>query len=271
MSVSRPTTFDPHYLRYLGDLGATNLHAAAAVATERLRSALALEPGKRVLDVGCGTGSTILKFASQLSIHVDGVDFLEEMLRVARVRLRVAGLRNGLVQADATLALPFRNETYDAVFTESVLGIQPPESAATFLNEVWRVLKVGGRFAANEGVWKTGTSQHIIAAINEACMKDFGFSVASCAGWSKDDWILCMRRAGFTVVGTESLNLHAPATVDHSMIAHFSRLVTLAFRLRAMLNPRLFGLRRHYQQLLEKHRDDHHHIEANLFVAIKTY
>jgi SAM-dependent methyltransferase len=169
MSASRSPTFDPHYLRYLADLGSTNLHAAASVATERLRSALALEPGESVLEIGCGTGNTILKFALESRVHVDGVDFLEEMLRVARVRLRLAGLRNGLVRADAALALPFRNESYDAVFTESV-----------------------------------------------------------------------------------------------------SRLVTLAFRLKAIFNPRLAGLRRHCQKLLEKHRDDHHHIETNLFVAIKT-
>jgi len=270
MSVSRLSTFDPHYLKYLAELGSTNLHASAAVATERLRSALILEPGHHVLEVGCGTGGTMLKFASESQVQVDGVDILEEMLRVARLRLRVAGLHNPLVRADATLALPFRNETYDAVFTESVLGIQPPANADASLSEVWRVLKTGGRFVANEGVWKTGTPLDTVEAINRACIHDFGFSCASCAGWSKEDWILCMKRAGFTVIHAESLDLHASARMDSSIRGHVSRLVTLGFRLKASLNPRLIGLRRRYHKLLEKHRDDHHCIEANLFVAIKT-
>lgn len=262
--------FDPHYLRYLAELGSTNLHAAAAVATERLRSALALEPGKHVLEIGCGTGGTILKFASESQAVMDGVDVLEEMLRVARVRLRVAGLRTRLVRADAALGLPFRDESYDAVFTESVLGIHPPASADAFLREVCRVLRVGGRFVANEGVWKAGTPVETVSAINQACLKDFGFSMASSAGWSKEDWTECMKRVGFTVIGAEAIDVHDSSRVTPSFVGNFSRAVTLAFRLKASLNPRIRGLRRHYQKLLEKHRDDQRHIEASLFVATKT-
>ena len=66
--------FDPHYLKYLAELGSTNLHAAAAVATEQLQSALDLAPGKRVLEIGCGTGNTILKFASESQVTVDGLN-----------------------------------------------------------------------------------------------------------------------------------------------------------------------------------------------------
>jgi SAM-dependent methyltransferase len=263
-------TFDPHYLKYLAELGSTNLHAAAAGATERLRAALVLEPGKRLLEIGCGTGSTMLKFTLESRVSVDGVDVLEEMLHGASVRLRLAGLRRQLVRADATLALPFRDETYDAVFTESVLGIHSPSSADVFLREVNRVLKVGGRFVANEGVWKAGTPVETVSAINQACMEDFGFSMASSAGWSEEDWTICMRRAGFDVVSTEAIDLHASNRVHCSLIGYLSRAVTLAFRLKATLTPRTALMRRHYQKLLEKHCDDHHHIEARLFVTTKT-
>jgi len=266
MSTER---FDPHYLKYLAELGSTNLHAAAAAATEKLRSALALAPGMRVLEIGCGTGSTILKFALGSGAVIDGVDVLEEMLRVASVRLRVAGLQNQLVQADVTRGLPFRDESYDAVFTESVLGIHSPAGADAFLREVCRVLKAGGRFAANEGVWKAGTPAKTVAAINQACVEDFGFSLASSAGWSQEDWTLCFNRCGFDVVGTEAIDLHASAGGPPSLIGYASRLVTLSFRLKAIFTPRMLGLQRHYRRLLEKHRDDHRHIEAKLFVARK--
>jgi SAM-dependent methyltransferase len=261
--------FDPHYLRYLGELGSTNLHAAAAVATERLQSALSLEPGKRVLEIGCGTGSTLLKCASESHVTVDGVDVLEEMLRVARVRLRIAGLQNRLVRADATLGLPFRDECYDAVFTESVLGMHSPASADVFLREAWRVLKAGGRFVANEGVWKAGTPAETVSAINQACKQDFGFSMASNAGWSKEDWMVCMSSAGFTLISAEAIDVHVSGRAAASFIGYFSRAVTLAFRLKASLSPRMRELRRDYERLLEKHRDDQHHIEASLFVATK--
>jgi SAM-dependent methyltransferase len=261
--------FEPHYLKYLAQLGSTNLHAAAATATEKLRSALALEPGMRVLDIGCGTGSTMLKFAVECPVIIDGVDFLGEMLRVAGVRLRVARLRNQLIQADATMGLPFRDESYDAVFTESVLGIHSPANADVFLTEVCRVLKVGGRFVANEGVWKAGTPAETVSAINRACVEDFGFSLASSAGWSEKDWAACIRCAGLTIVSTEAIDLHHSVPGGFSSIGFLSRMVTLAFRLKATLNPRMFGLQRRYRKLLERHGDDHHHIEAKLFVARK--
>ena len=269
MRTNDSSSFNPHYLKYLALTGSTNLHAAAAAGTEKLRSALALQPGNRVLEIGCGTGATMLKFASESKVQVDGVDILQEMLEVARVRLRAAGLGNALVHADATVALPFRNEAYDSVFTESVLGIHSPESAESFLREVWRVLKVGGRFVANEGVWKAGTAPEIVAEIDQACREDFGFSFASCAGWSKDDWRLCMKRAGFTDVRTQVLDLHDSASIAASRNHRVSQFVTLAFRLKAFLNHRLDGHHRQYQKLLDRHRNDHKHIEAHLFEAIK--
>jgi len=270
MPANGSSSFDPHYLKYLADIGSTNLHAAAAVGTERLRSALKLQQGQRLLEIGCGTGSTMVKFALESAVNVDGVDVLEQMLRVARLRLRLSRLKNPLVRADATVGLPFRDETYDAVFSESVLGIQPTASADTFLHEVSRVLKVGGRFVANEGVWKVGTLKETVAAINQSCIEDFGFAFASSAGWSTEDWAVRMSRAGLTVVRIEELDLHASGEVPRSSTGYFSRLATVAFRVKATLNPRMLGRRHHYQKLLEKHREDHRHIEAKLFVATKT-
>src|SRR5205814_8950316 len=118
--------------------------------------------------------------------------------------------------------------------------------------------------------WKTMGSLETVVAVTGACIHDFKVSRDSCGGWSNDDCILSMKRAGVTVIHAESLDLHASARMDSSIRGHVSRLVTLGFRLKASLNPRLIGLRRRYHKLLEKHRDDHHCIEANLFVAIKT-
>ncbi|SRR6266446_797069 len=122
MSNTR-TTFNPHYLAYVAEFGTTNLHAFNDAGTEALRAALQLEPGQRILDLGCGTGRTVLTFTTKSRVDMIGMDWLEEMLHVARVRLNLARLAPRLVRGDAAAGLPFQAGCYDAVFTESVLSI----------------------------------------------------------------------------------------------------------------------------------------------------
>ncbi len=56
-----------------------------------------------VLDIGCGTGSTTLAFASRLGAHGSclGVDISEPMLALARKRAQLTGARATFVRADA--------------------------------------------------------------------------------------------------------------------------------------------------------------------------
>ena len=73
------------------------------VATALLKAAAA-QPGERVLDVGCGTGATLLPFAEAVGPggHATGVDISEPMLSVARRRVAERGLNNvTLLLADA--------------------------------------------------------------------------------------------------------------------------------------------------------------------------
>lgn len=59
----------------------------------------AVAGAKRVLDVGCGTGSTTLAIASLPDVHCLGVDVSRPMLELARSRAQ--GTRASFVQADA--------------------------------------------------------------------------------------------------------------------------------------------------------------------------
>jgi SAM-dependent methyltransferase len=59
------------------------------------------EPGGRLLDLGCGTGEDLLRFAG-LGYKVEGVDLSAEMIRVAEQRIADAGLEDRAV----ALALP---------------------------------------------------------------------------------------------------------------------------------------------------------------------
>jgi phosphoethanolamine N-methyltransferase len=81
---------------------------------------LGLEPGARVLDVGCGLGGSAFLMAREFGLRVDGIDLSKNMLSIAQRKLDVNGLssRVSLRWGDC-LELEARAD-YDAVYSRDV-------------------------------------------------------------------------------------------------------------------------------------------------------
>ncbi len=104
-----------------------------------------VEPGDRVLDVGCGPGESAFGMAERIpGLRVLGLDFSPAMIRIARARRRVdpVGQMIDLTQGDA-MELPFADGSFDAVTGHSFLSLVP--DAEQVLREAKRVLKPGAR------------------------------------------------------------------------------------------------------------------------------
>jgi arsenite methyltransferase len=100
---------------------------------------------KRILDLGCGSGSASLPWLSSQAwtgkaLWV-GVD-ISQAIDIARDRLH-SFANTHFVQGDA-LELPFFDETFDTIFSEGVLHHTPSTRAAILA--ATRVLEIGGAF-----------------------------------------------------------------------------------------------------------------------------
>jgi SAM-dependent methyltransferase len=93
--------------------------------------------GKRVLDIGCGTGAALAVLAQEFKCTVFGIDPSAGMLEQARRKLPDADLREGVAEE-----LPYPDETFDAALMMTV--VQHVDRSRAF-PETRRVLGSGGR------------------------------------------------------------------------------------------------------------------------------
>ncbi len=117
-------------------------------AREAGEAALGVEPGQRVLEIGVGTGASLLHLAAATfpGGRVDGLDISPGMLAVAREKLRRHGLeeRVELCEGDAR-DLPYEDGRFDAAFLSFTLELFSDEDVAAVLAEIRRTLKPGGK------------------------------------------------------------------------------------------------------------------------------
>lgn len=155
----------------------------------------ALEPGTRLLEVGCGAGAVLAVLGQEFpGIILQGVDIEPKQLAFAHGHLERAGVEAALVEADAR-ALPFPDESFDHVwmmwFLEHVAD--PPE----ILREARRVLVPGGAITAIEVDYATcraKPSTPALEALIRAMVQGMAASGWSDAGTHLPEWL---HEAGF--------------------------------------------------------------------------
>jgi demethylmenaquinone methyltransferase/2-methoxy-6-polyprenyl-1,4-benzoquinol methylase len=106
------------------------------------------QPGEQVLEIGFGTGSSLVELAAAVgaSGRVCGVDISPGMKAVAEQRLRSAAASATVdVRVAAVPPIPFGDETFSATFAAFTLELFPDDTIPTVLSEVRRTLGVNGR------------------------------------------------------------------------------------------------------------------------------
>jgi len=139
-----PNDIDP-FVR--GTIGATNGGLYAHLVgrlTEYPIPGLRLPSGenRQFLEVGCNWGRWCIA-AARLGYKVVGIDPSLKSIRAANRVARQLGIKASYVVADGRF-LPFRDQSFDQVFSYSVMQHLSKENVRVALAEIRRTLRVGG-------------------------------------------------------------------------------------------------------------------------------
>lgn len=138
-------TFHDRISHAYDSIADSNEHAARELG-ERL---LQVTSGQKVLELGFGTGNSIMHLAEQVGNngHVSGLDVSDGMRRVAQKKVDSTGFSHRVeLRVGDAVAVPWDNESFDAVFCSFTLELFSDEDIRKVLKEVCRVLKSDGRF-----------------------------------------------------------------------------------------------------------------------------
>lgn len=153
------------YQDVLAEIGASNAHPGGSKASKIWRNAITWYPAMHVLDVGCGTGKTLIDICLATDCNGTGIDVRPKMVVKATERARLRGCRNADFRVASVTSLPFPNDSFDVVYSESVnVFLENPVEA---LSEYWRVLRKGGCYIDVEMLvvqpvdvlWRQGVKQ----------------------------------------------------------------------------------------------------------------
>ena len=171
---------------------------------------LRLQPGERLLDIGCGWGALVCWAARHHGVRAHGITLSQRQLEYAQQRIRAEGLQDRVSVA----LCDYRDLPGDAVYDKvSSVGMFEHVGLArlpAYMATVQRVLRPGGLFL-NHGITHDEEGWHRTVEsefINRYVFPDGELDCIS-------NIQLGMERAGFEIHDVEALRPHYALTLRH--------------------------------------------------------
>ena len=142
----------------------TRIAQSMRASGEALVRRLGIAKGLKVLDLGCGDGTTALP-AAKLGADVLGVDIARNLVEAGSRRAKEQGLTNCTFQeGDATNLHPLPDQTFD--FVVSIFGAMFAPQPFEVAKEMVRVTRPGGRIVMGNWIPNDPT---LVAQILNIC------------------------------------------------------------------------------------------------------
>ncbi|HEY51963.1 MAG TPA: arsenite methyltransferase [Caldilineae bacterium] len=155
-----------------------------------------IRPGETVLDLGSGAGIDVFLAARAVGPRgkVIGVDMTPEMIQRARENAKRGGYENVEFRQGELEDMPVDDDSIDVILSNCVINLVPDKGKV--FDEIYRVLKPGGRFSISDIV----TFGDVPAVIRE----DIALWTGCIAGaLDQNDYRELIRSAGFENVRYE--------------------------------------------------------------------
>ena len=171
---------------------------------------LRLQPGERLLDIGCGWGALVCWAARYHGVRAHGITLSRQQLDFARQRIRDEGLQDRVTVELRDYRDLAGNGIFDKVSSIGMFEHVGLSNLPIYLATVQRVLRPGGLFL-NHGIthdvegWKKSVSTEFI---NRYVFPDGELDCVS-------NIQLGMERAGFEIHDVEGLRPHYALTLRH--------------------------------------------------------
>jgi SAM-dependent methyltransferase len=161
-----------------------------------------LNPGETVLDLGSGGGIDVLLSAKRVGPtgKAYGLDMTDDMLALARENQKKAGLTNVEFLKGEIENIPLPDNSVDVIISNCVINLSANKDRV--LQEAFRVLKPGGRFAVSDVV--------VRGQVPDEIRKSMLLWVGCIAGALGDhEYVSKLSDAGFAAVEIEPTRVYS--------------------------------------------------------------
>lgn len=187
--------------------GDEDLATAQRKKLDHILTKIRLQPGQRLLDIGCGWGALVMHAARHYGVKATGITLSERQLALARERIEAAGLQ---AQVEVRLC-DYRDMTgqFDKISSVGMFEHVGLKNLPTYFNSVHRLLKPAGLFL-NHGITheEDGWGQDTLSSrfINRYVFPDGELDRAS-------NVMRVMEQERFELHDVESLRMHYARTL----------------------------------------------------------
>jgi cyclopropane-fatty-acyl-phospholipid synthase len=167
---------------------------------------LGLQPGMRVLDVGCGWGSFVLHAATRYGVAVVGITISTEQAELVRKRVAEAGLTDR-VEIRVQDYRDIDDGPYDAVSSLGMSEHVGREQLGRYVSQLHGLLRPGGRLLNHAISWNAGPTEDDPDSFIPRYVFPDGEML------SLGEMVVALEGGGFEVLDVEALRRHYALTL----------------------------------------------------------
>ncbi len=218
---------------------ADDLDLAQEQKLDHICRKLNLQPGERLLDIGCGWGALIMRAAEKYGVHATGVTLSDQQFSYVHEQIR----RRNLADRCEVALLDYRdvreNEPFDKIASVGMFEHVGKKNLPAYFAKIYRLLKPGG-LVMNHGLTSTGLYSGGMSADVADFIERYVFPGGEIPHLSKE--IELMARQNLECIDVECLRPHYAKTLWKWV----ERLDARKERARAMVGEKKYRIWRIY-------------------------